>query len=196
MPDTDDLRRHYASLSDEALLELDPVDLTEIARRCFAEELTRRRLTRYGTAAPGGDASVDGHGGEPDWLEDAACVCAFDGGPGQQPTEQLEQAENILASANISYFVHATQEEISARSPQPRYRFELMVPAALNLRAVSLLDQHLFNPELAAEWVTHFEMLTDEELSALDLDDLTAGLLDRVERLSKAYEDEREKRGL
>jgi hypothetical protein len=190
MPDTDDLRRHYASLSDEALLELHPDDLTEIARRCFAEELTRRRLTRYDSATSPGDGSE-----APAWLEDAACVCGFDSGPGQQPTEKLEQAESILTSASIPYFVNATQEDASSRNPQPRCRYDLMVPAALNLRAVSLLDQYLFNPELEAEWVTHFEVLTDEELSALDLDDLTAGLLDRVERLAKAYEDERAKRG-
>lgn len=192
MLDTDDLRRHYASLSDEALLELDPDDLTETARRCFTEELTRRRLTRYDTEVPGGDGSGD----VPAWAEDAACVCGFDSGPGQQPTGQLEQAESILASAAIPYFVNVTEEEASRRLPQPRYRYDLMVPAALNLRAVSLLDQHLFNPELEAEWLTHFEVLTDEELAALDLDDLTAGLLDRVERLTKAYEEERAKRGL
>ncbi len=192
MPDADDLRRHYASLSDEALLDLDPDDLTEVARLCHGEELTRRRLTRYDTAAPGGDGSA----GAPEWLEDAACVCAFDSGPGQQPTEQLQQAESILASAAIPYFVNATQVDPVSGSPQPRYRYEVMVPGALHLRAVSLLDQRLFNPELAAEWATHFEMLTDDELSALDLDDLTAGLLDRVERLTKAYEAERAKRGL
>lgn len=193
MPETDDLRRHYASLSDEALLDLDPDDLTEVARRCHDEELRRRRLTRYDTAGVGGDESANA----PIWLEDAACVCAFESGPGQQPTERLEQAESILASAAIPYFVNATREETSGRSsPQPRYRYELMAPGALHLRAVSLLDRHLFNAELETEWVTHFEMLTDEEFSALDLDDLTAGLLDRVERLTKAYADERARRGL
>jgi len=190
MPDSDDLRRHYALLSDEALLALDPDDLTEVARRCHEDELVRRRLTRHDAA----EGSV-GSGESPAWLEDAACVCAFDSGPGQQPTEQLEQAESILTSAGIPCFVNA-QEDTATRGQQPRYRYELMVPGALNLRAVSLLDQHLFNPEIAAEWATHFEMLTDEELSALDLDDLTAGLLDRVERMTKAYEDELAKRGL
>lgn len=191
MPEADDLRRHYASLSDEALLELDPDDLTDTARRCHGEELARRRLAPRDAAT-----ASDGSGGPPAWLEDAACVCAFDSGPGQQPTEQLEQAESILTEAEIPYFVNATQEDATRGNPQPRYRLELMVPGALNLRAVSLLDQHLFNPELEAEWVTHFEMLSDEELSALNLEDLTAGLLDRVERLTKAYEDERDRRGL
>lgn len=187
MPDADDLRRHYASLSDEALLEFDPDELTEMARRCHDEELTRRRLT------PG----IASDSGAPlDWLEDAACVCAFDAGPGQQPTPQLEQAQAILVAAAIPHHISAIRVDAAGGGPQPRYRYDLMVPGALNLRAVSLLDQHLFNPELAAEWVTHFEMLTDDELSALDLDDLTAGLLDRVERLTKAYEDELARRGL
>ena len=40
----EDLRRQYADLSDEALLEVDRQDLVELARNCYDEELARRNL--------------------------------------------------------------------------------------------------------------------------------------------------------
>jgi hypothetical protein len=69
-----------------------------------------------------------------------------------------------------------------------------MVPGALNLKAVSILDRDFFNPELAAEWKTHLETLSDEDFRALNLDDITAGVADRLERLTKAYKDELSRR--
>ncbi len=40
----EDLRRQYADLSDDALLEVDREDLVELARTCYDEELARRNL--------------------------------------------------------------------------------------------------------------------------------------------------------
>ena len=40
----EDLRRQYADLSDEALLDVDRQDLVELARTCYDEELARRHL--------------------------------------------------------------------------------------------------------------------------------------------------------
>ena len=40
----EDLRRQYADLSDDALLEVDRQDLVELARTCYDEELARRNL--------------------------------------------------------------------------------------------------------------------------------------------------------
>jgi PhnB protein len=45
----EDFRRQYAVLSDEALLDVDRQDLVELARKCYDEELARRKLK---TAAP------------------------------------------------------------------------------------------------------------------------------------------------
>ena len=44
--DIDGIRRQYAELSDEALLEIEPADLVEAARRCYEEEVARRQLKR------------------------------------------------------------------------------------------------------------------------------------------------------
>ena len=45
----EDVRRQYAELSDEALLDIDRQDLVELARKCYDEELARRQLK---TGAP------------------------------------------------------------------------------------------------------------------------------------------------
>jgi hypothetical protein len=62
-----------------------------------------------------------------------------------------------------------------------------MVPEALNLQAASVLDTAIFNERAVVDWKTQLESLSDEELAALNIDALCAGLLDRVERMRKAY---------
>ena len=94
--DPEDFRKHYASLSDQALLEWDRNELVEVAQRCYDAELARRRTI---------------------------------------------QRQSLPLSSK-----------------------------------------------------THFETLSDQDFRALRLDDLTAGWRDRVERLTKAYQDERERR--
>jgi hypothetical protein len=65
-----------------------------------------------------------------------------------------------------------------------------MVPAASILKATSVLDKAIFNPEIEADWKTQLESLSDDELRELSLDDICAGLLDRVDRLRRAYKSE------
>ena len=96
--DRQELSAHYASLSDEELLELDRAELTEVAQRFYDSELAKRHMTPedtetpvepHGRAAPvdaaeGADEDEDGAavinfdaGTEPDWLEDATCADAL-----------------------------------------------------------------------------------------------------------------------
>jgi hypothetical protein len=42
--DPRELRQHYASLSDEALLEIDRADLVDVAQMIFDEEVRERKL--------------------------------------------------------------------------------------------------------------------------------------------------------
>jgi PhnB protein len=51
----EDFRRQYAGLSDEALLDVDRQDLVELARTCYDEELSRRKLK---AAAPATTAAL------------------------------------------------------------------------------------------------------------------------------------------
>jgi hypothetical protein len=82
-------------------------------------------------------------------------------------------------------------------SPDPRHEdvhhfdeYRALVPASLNLKAISVLDKEIFNADLEADWRAHFAALSDEELRALNPEIICAGLLDRVERLTRAYTDE------
>ena len=50
-PDPDELRRYYASLSDDALLEIERNDLTEVAQACYDAELAERGLNFSRTAS-------------------------------------------------------------------------------------------------------------------------------------------------
>ena len=65
--DPEYLRRHYASLSDEALLEMDRSELVETAQKCYDDELQRRKLLLQ----PGSLPDVEE---KPEWLDEASEV--------------------------------------------------------------------------------------------------------------------------
>jgi hypothetical protein len=71
-----------------------------------------------------------------------------------------------------------------------------MVPGNLNMQATSVLDRHIFNSEVEAEWTVFFESLSDEELQAVDTEELFGGLRDRIERAAKAYHEALKTRGM
>src|ERR1019366_617372 len=87
--DPEYLRQHYASLSDEALQEIDRADLVETAQQCYDHELRQRELSsrrggpgpRLSKASQGADENVEIYGDEaddavvkPEWLDDASEV--------------------------------------------------------------------------------------------------------------------------
>jgi hypothetical protein len=204
--DPEDFRRHYAMLSDQALFALNRTDLIEVARACYDEEVARRksaRLQEEQSAQDSDDAptSLDDQvefddefdidtEPAPDWLDDAACACAFSVNPGASNPPDLAKARAALRAAGIP--CHITMEQIEAPQDAPRTRSEycVMVPGALNLHATSVLDRDLFNPDQEANWRAHLDALSDEELRKLSPDVFCAGLLDRAARLKKAYQDE------
>jgi hypothetical protein len=71
-----------------------------------------------------------------------------------------------------------------------------MVPGDLNLEAGSILDRDIFNADFEAQWKAHLEILSDEELGAVNPEDAFCGLFDRVERVLNTYEAELARRGL
>jgi hypothetical protein len=75
------------------------------------------------------------------------------------------------------------------------YEYRVLVPGGRNLEALSVLDVRVFNPQIAADWKTHLQELTDAELHAISPGVICAGLLDRAARLKQAYEDEVARRG-
>jgi hypothetical protein len=186
--DPNQYRRHYDSLSDEALLEINPNDLNDEAQACHAEEIERRGLTSN-TAAPDADEE------SPEWLDEAACACTFAGYQGDNSAAEAETAREILVNAGIPCFITTREAETPAGS-RTHYDYSVMVPGALNLQATSLLDRAIFNVQLEDDWRIHFEALSDDQLNALSPEVICAGLRDRVTRLERVYQEELEKRRL
>jgi hypothetical protein len=209
--DPEELRRHYASLSDEALGALDRDELVSMAQKLYDEEVARRELTAEPDESaapadpPGGveeaEGELDGEldiddGPTPDWLEDAACACSFGVHYGTPYAENAANARAALRAAGIPCYITMQREDPPSANPPPRQFYNVMVPGALSLQATSVLDRDIFNAEHEADWRTHLEALSDEELRAQNPEIFCAGLLDRAARLKRAYRDEIARRGL
>ncbi len=192
--DPESLRQHYRSLSDEELSALRREELTETAQECYDEEWERRGLVETQESellAGGEDYEVACSEGEvePDWLRDAACVASFVSQPGRSAASDADAARLALERAGIPCQMSAV--EVARSSDQPaQHEYRAMVPAPLTLKATSILDREIFNPQLEGDWRIHLESLTDTELADLNPDVICAGLFDRIARLKRAYNDE------
>jgi hypothetical protein len=195
------LRRHFASLSDEALRAVNRAELVDAALKCYDEEVAQRQPARRQATAPPRETPAPeeeeqpaaelavGASAEPGWMEKAACVCTFVYVPEGDAAVQADEARQVLEDAGIPC-------RISLEKSRDGSEYRVLVPDAHNLEAVSILDREIFNSKLEAEWRAHFEVLSDDELHALDPEVICEGLLDRAERLRRAYEDELNRRGL
>lgn len=192
----DDLRHHYASLSDEALLEVDESDLSEIGKKCYEAELAKRNLRR-GSQARAEEGSTDTDDAveiEPDWKENAVCPASFTAHPGSAHAPEAEHARDVLLAAGIPCELSILEADPEDPDRRDYDVYQVLVPQALNLKAISVLDVEIFNPRTEEEWRTHLAGVSDEELRELRPEIICAGLLDRAERLKRAYKDEVEKR--
>ena len=183
--DPDYLRQHYDSLSDEALLAVDRNELVELAQTILDEEVGRRGLAQRRVArrahtsqslptqmdSPDGEPEEDGEpsgpGEKPVWLEDASEVYSFADLPGTARAADAENARDALEAAGIPCYLDLAEisPEKSA-APEPAHRWRIMVPGKLNLRATSVLEREIFNLEFEADWKSHLETLSDEDLRA------------------------------
>jgi len=146
-------------------------------------------LDETGVAVESGDT-----GERPGWLDEAAEVYSHFVVPGRikpEVTLDMGDARDALEAAGIPCYLELlseTEERISLLEVTHRWR--LLVPGNLGLRAASILERDIFNQDFEAEWRAHLEMLSDEELSAMNPQVAFCGLFDRVERLTKAYDEE------
>lgn len=190
--DLDHVRQWYASLSDEGLLEVDRNQLIEEARGCYDEEVAARGLQPRSARERQVSSITD-----PPWLPDAVCASSFVEFPGQGASADAGECEAVLKAAGIPcQVIQHMLDPGPEPKPPPRFEYRVMVPGALNLHATSILDRDFFNIGLVADWRTHFETLSDEDLLALDPAVFCAGLEDRVTRLRTAYAEEIARRGL
>jgi hypothetical protein len=132
----EDFRRHYESLSDEALLEIDTSELVELARTCHEEEVARRgldaELPEDGDAT---DAEAPEPGADPASGDELVCVAEFD------YVDEAEIAMGLLQAAEIP----------AALEREPGVE-RLMVPGKLADQALRMLaDSSLSDEELAAQ---------------------------------------------
>jgi hypothetical protein len=197
----DQLHQHYASLSDEALLAIDPNDLTEIAQKYYAGEIERR-----GLALPQSESSDDVNSAMEEWEEDETGVegdddepfiaCAFSEIPNGSSAADAEDAYRALKKAGIPCRIEVHAIETETGNNEQQTERQVIVPAAYSLHATSVLDRDLFNPRVVSDWKTHLQSLTDDQFLRLNVDDMCAGLLDRAARLKGAYMEERRRRNL
>lgn len=200
------LQRHYSSLSDDALLALDREDLVEAARQIYDAELVGRGLDSeeplsampedFGEAGTTDDADLSAEISEdstaaPDWLEEAAEVWSCVVHPGRGPAPEAADARHVLLEAGIP--CHLELQEINpgeAAQQESRHQWRIMVPGNLTLRATSELDRQIFNEDFEAEWKSHLEAFSDNELRAMHPQVAFGGLFDRIERVTRAYNEE------
>lgn len=193
--DPESLRQYYRSLSDEALSALRREELIETAQKCYDEEWERRGLmeTQESELVEGGEnyevASSEGEA-ESDWLQDAACGASFVSRAGGSAAFDAEEARVALQRAGIPCEISTVEEAPTSGDQPAQLEYRVMVPSPLTLKATSILDKEIFNPQIEADWRIHLESLTDTELGALNPDVICAGLFDRIGRLKRAYNDE------
>jgi hypothetical protein len=199
------LREHYASLSDDALLAIHREDLVETAQRCYDDEIKQRGLASGRRAKLKEELPVEedevveaeADPDQPDWLEDASEVYSRVVRTGNvQATDDLADARDVLEAAGIPCYLQLTERPEEQIVSPPTNLWRLLVPGILNLRATSVLDRDIFNHEFEETWRVHLETLSDAELRQMNPQVVFCGLFDRVERVTKVYEDELTRRKL
>jgi len=186
--DPEQVRSHYASLSDEALLEVNRSDLTEVGRQFYDAEISSRRL-RVGFAE---QEHGEGTSIATDWMKDAACIFEqqIRSGTADAAASVIEALRNARIPCDL------VEEHIQPEPAVPYDAYRVMVPSHLELVASFVVDSDVFNEEAETKWRANFEELTDSELLAMDPDVLFGALLNRIERVKSAYREEFSRRGL
>jgi hypothetical protein len=200
--DAEYLRRHYESLSDEALLEIDRADLTGVAQPIFDQEIARRQLHQHpewteaqeNTPAVFEPGAIDNEGPPPEWLEEAACPWSAYEDPSADYAGQGAEVQTALQDAGIpSRIVVRPPDEEPASTPRNLYC--VMVPGDFALRA-NIVVGKVFNRWAIAEWRSQLQSFTDEELLAINPADYWGALLEKAEAMKRAYQAELAERRL
>lgn len=131
-----DFRKHFALLSDEALLEINRGDLVEIAQQCLDEEVARRQLNR---AEPRTETAREQPQHEASRAEELVHVATFLTG------EELSMARGLLEEAAIPYHIENPLAALGG------IELRLMVPASLEEQALEILSAEISEEELAAQ---------------------------------------------
>jgi hypothetical protein len=210
--DLEQIRRHYAALSDEALLDVNRADLTPAAQQCFDAAFEQRglgKLKKAGAVRAAFEAqpsesdedesdaaelespgAPDEPGEAPGWHSDAAQVYSAVDSPGAPSASGADHARSVLDDAGIPCYLELAEIDETTRE------WRLLVPGHLNMQATSILDRDIFNEEFELQWRAHLVEFSDDELLEMHPEVVFCGLFDRVERAIRTYDEEMERRGL
>jgi hypothetical protein len=128
----EDFTRHYESLSDEALLELDPDELTELAYTCYGDELARRGLDSG--LAGDEDAAETAPEAAASEEEELICIVEYD------YPDEADLARGLLEAAEIPVKIESEPGVV-----------RLMVPEKFSKEALTMLVTPLTDEELAEQ---------------------------------------------
>jgi hypothetical protein len=194
MIEPDYLPGYYASLSDEALLAMNRADLVEAAQKCWDDELHRRGLAPRRDLIPRPQGIPED---KPDWLEEAAEAFSAVDSNATSVAHEISDVREALEAAGIPCYLELLETPESKRViTYDKYRWRLLVPGNLGLRAGSVLDRDIFNAEFDQRWKAHLQTLSDEEVRAMAPQVVFCGLFDRVERATRTYDEELTRRGI
>jgi hypothetical protein len=135
--DPEDFKRHYAMLSDAALLEIDRDQLVDVARACYDAELAERNLAPQGPqpGAPAMETTETPADG------DLQLVGTF------LSIEEANFARGLLQSADIPC---SLENEFSA-SFSATGALRLLVPASAYDHACEILETEITEEDLIAQ---------------------------------------------
>jgi hypothetical protein len=134
---TEDFRRHFDLLSDEALLDTKRDDLTAVAQQCLDEEIAKRGLQSAGEEVPSEDEPA---ADEPSPEEEELVVVAT-----YDDADEADGAKALLDEAKIP------SRLVKDAADMDGTQLELLVPAADLFKALDALGLHLSDEELAAQ---------------------------------------------
>ena len=135
--DPEDFKRHYAMLSDAALLEIDRDELVDVARACYDAELAERNLAPE-ESQPGAPArEMPGSEGD----GDLQLVGTF------LSIEEANFARGLLQSADVP----CSLENEFAAGFSATGALRLLVPASAYDRACEILETEISEEELIAQ---------------------------------------------
>ena len=138
--DPEDFKRHYALLSDDALLEIDRDELVDAARPYYDAELAERKLAPPDAeeSGPSADQSDDAHRQTEDGPQLVATFLSLD---------EANFARGLLQSADIT----CSLENEHGAQWAGNGALRLMVPAAAYDRACEILETEISEEDLIAQ---------------------------------------------
>jgi len=162
--DPEDFKRHYALLSDDALLEIDRGGLVDAARPYYDAELRERKLALPDTEANAlsPEQSHDSDQSH-DPIDDA--LAQTEGGPQLVATflslDEANFARGLLQSADIN----CSLENEHGAQWAGNGALRLMVPASAYDRACEILESEISEEDLIAQAEAEAEASEDGESS-------------------------------